>query len=696
TGTAQARRRGGQYGRTINSSTIPQKCRVCCLTHFTGTGGLDPLRLPEATRDVVPLHSLAQAIHRRTDGNPLFMVNVVDTLMAEGVLTDINGLGDSESTLVQATVALPENLRQLIEQQIEQLTPDERRVLEVASVVGMEFSAATVAAGLEHPEEAVEEQCAELARRGHFLDRSGNSEWPDGTLTTCFRFQHALYPEVLYERLSAGRRVKVHRAIGEREEQGYGERARERAAELAAHFERGRDYHKAVQYLQQAGETAVRRSAHQEAISLLTHGLELLQLLPDSPERTQQEIALQLVLSMSLAFVEGYGAPAVEKACLRALDLGRQLGETPQIVPALTKLSVLYCVQGKLQTAREMAERALLVAKKGTDHAALLMAHHALGSLLFFPGEFIHAREHLEQALALYDPQQHHHSIALFWEADLGVSCLSRLSQNLWILGYPDQALQSIHAAFNLAQELSHPMSLAYPLGFAATVHLHRREAQAAQEHAEAEMAFAREHGLFFYVAEGTLLRARALTVQGREEEGLAQLRQILAALLATGAEVIRPVILAWIADTHRRLSQIEEGLAALAEAWAVVDKIGPYFAEGQLYRLKGELTLAREVKSQRAKVKNKKSEHTDPRPLNPDPQGEAGACFLKAIEIARRQHAKSFELQATMSLARLWQQQGKKTEARHMLADIYNWFTEGFDTKDLQEAKGLLEELNH
>ncbi len=339
------------------------------------------------------------------------------------------------------------------------------------------------------------------------------------------------------------------------------------------------------------------------------------------------------------------------------------------------------------------------MAQRAQDRAFLLEAHNGLGNVLFFIGEFALAREHMEQGFALYDSQQHHF-MTLLRELDPGVTCLSRAATALFILGYPDQSLQRIRAALRLAQELSHPLSLAYALDLAAGVHLSRREAQAAQEHAEAMIALSREHGFSFRLAVGTISRGGALTAQGRAEEGIAQIRQGLAALLETGVEVARPYYLALLAEAYGRLGQVEEGLALLAEALAVVHKIGQHGTEGLLYWLKGTLALQSQTSPQQVKGKSKasrgKSAVTSPQSLtsNPQAEAEAEAYFLKAIEIAQRQQAKSLELRAVTSLSRLWQQQGKKDEARQMLAEVYGWFTEGFDTADLQEAKALLAEL--
>ncbi len=359
--------------------------------------------------EAVPLQELVRTVHQRTEGNPLFMVNVVDYLAAQG------GLGESAE---KVQVGIPGNLRQMIEEQIHRLSSAERRVLEVASIAGAEFSAAAVAAGAEAALGEVEEQCAGLVRREHFLRTRGTEEWPDGTVAARYGFLHALYQDVLYERVTAGQCIELHRRIGEREEQAYGERAREIAVALAVHFERGRDYRRAIHYLQQAGENALRRSAHQEAIQLVTRGLELLKTWPEAPERTQHELTLQIALGAPLMAVKGYAAPEVEKAYNRALALCRQAGETPQLFPVLWGLWAFYHIRGELQTARELAEQFLSLAQSVQDPAPLLEAHYMLGETLYFLGELVPARAHLEQGVVLYDPQKHYHV------QDPGVGCL--------------------------------------------------------------------------------------------------------------------------------------------------------------------------------------------------------------------------------------------------------------------------------
>jgi predicted ATPase len=539
-------------------------------------------RLAVGAQHAAPLPQLAHLIHRRTEGNPLFMVNVVDDLLTRGAL-------DSP----EITIRTPTTVQHLIERQFDHLSPAEQEVLAVASVAGIEFSAAAVAAGVEANVIEIETCCADLARREHFLRRSGNSTWPDGTVAASYRFQHALYQEVVYERVTVSRRSVLHQRIGERLEAAYQERARELAAELAMHFERGQDYHRAVQYLQQAGQNAIQRSAHQEATNHLTKGLELLKTLPDIPERTQQELGLQTILSLALVFTKGFAAPEVEAVVRRVQELCQQASETPQRLAVLGSLWSVQVTRAEHQAALELAEQFLTLAQSVQHPLVSLAAHYNLGWSLLFMGKFALAREHQEQCLALYNPQQHHFLTIRLASFDFGIASQSVGALTLWQLGYPEQAFKRSRAGLALAQGLAHPFSLAVALISAAAFHQCRREEQAVQEQAEAVIALCREQGFVFYLAQGTIMRGWALAVQGQGEEGIAQIRQGIAAYRATGAAVHLPYFLALLAEAHSKVGQIGEGLTVLAEALALVDKTGERFYEAELYRLKGQLTLA-------------------------------------------------------------------------------------------------------
>jgi predicted ATPase len=414
----------------------------------------------------------------------------------------------------------------------------------------------------------------------------------------------------------------------------------------------------------------------------------LLKTLPDTPERVQQELMLQLTLSAPLITTKGYASPEVGKSLARARELCQQIGETPELFSVLAGLFTFYANRGEWQTAHKLGKQYFNLAQRVQDPNLLMTGHAALGTTLFRFGELVPAREHLEQSLALYDPQQHR-SLASLIGHNVKVANLSYIMWTLWLLGYPDQALKRAYEALTWAQELSHPFSLSWAFNCAASVHLFRREWQAAQERAEAAIMLSTEQGFPVWRASGTIRRGKALAEQGQTEEGITQMRQGLTAYRATGGEAHLPKTLSLLAEAYGKVGQAEEGLMVLAEALAMVNKNGERFYEAELYRLKGELTLQQfNVQGSKFKVDNLHSAIRVP-------QSEAEACFWKAIEIARRQRAKSLELRATVSLARLWQQQGKQHEAHKLLSDIYSWFTEGFDTKDLQEAKALLDEVS-
>jgi predicted ATPase len=454
---------------------------------------------------------------------------------------------------------------------------------------------------------------------------------------------------------------------------------------LAYHYSRSGNTEKAVQYLHLAGQQAVQRSANAEAISYLTAALELLKTLPDTSERAQQELALQIALGVPLMASKGWSAPEVERAYLRARDLCEQLGETRQRFSVLRGLWECYESQGKLVVSRELGEQLLSVAESTADPSLLLVAYDVRADSLYWDGQFVAARAYAEQGTALYDRQQHHALASLYGGYDPGVACLSFEAFSLWTLGYPDRSAKKMGDAFTLTHELSHhPYSLAYAQFGATWLSQLRREAQAVLEHAEVVISLSTEQEFPFWAAWATVLQGWALARQGEQKEGLACLHQGLALYRAVGGEVSQSYLLALLAETYGEMGQMEEGLAVLAEALVAVHRIGEHFWEAELYRLKGQLTL------QKFQVPSSKFQ------VSSNPQAEAEGCFHKAIEIARQQQAKSLELRAVMSLSRLWQSQGKRDEARQMLAEIYGWFTEGFDTADLQEAKALLEELSH
>ena len=624
-------------------------------------------RLPGLPR-VDPLVCL---VHQRTEGNPLFMVTLLESWLTQKVLIEQDGAWALPAGVEAMHTRVPDSLRHMIDMQLDGHSAEEQQVLEAASVAGVEFSAAAVAAGLAREAEHVDDWCTSLARRGQFLLANEELVWPDGTVAGCYSFAHALYQQVLYQRVSAAQRVRLHQRIGARLEAGYGAQAGDMATELAMHFARGRDTQRAVQYLRQAGQRSMERFAYVEAVAHLTKGLELLQTLPVTPERSQHELTLYIALGTALIATKGYAAPEVEQTYARAWQLCHHLDDPQQRFTVLRGLWNYYNVHAELQTARTLGEQLLTLAQQAQVPAMLLVAHRAIGATLLVLGATASAHTHLAQSIALYDPQQHR-AYAFLYGEDNGVVCRSHDSCVLWRLGYPDQGLVRTEEAVSLAQQLAHPFSLGFAWAVGAMFHQLRRERPAVQEHAEAAISLATEQGFPYWKAFGSILQGWTLAHQGRTQEGLAQIQQGLTAWHATGAEVFRPYFLAVLAEAHGIMGQPEAGLTALTEALTLADNTGERWYEPELYRLKGILLLQ----------------------WSADHHAEAHVCFQQAIAGARQQQAKSLELRAATSLSRLWQQQGKRQEAHDLLAEVYGWFTEGFDTADLQEAQALLEEL--
>ncbi|MSQ48363.1 MAG: hypothetical protein EXR78_08290 [Deltaproteobacteria bacterium] len=656
--------------------------------------------------------TLPQVLYHRTEGHPFFLVTVVDDLVTQGLLVQTEQqvlvYGDIDAIVRQ----IPDSIRLLLTHQADRLLPLECRVLEAASVIGAEFATASLAAALAMDSEEVEEWCAGLAARQLFLRPAGFSEWPDGTASERYRFVHALYQQLWHERTGMIRRQRWHYRIAERHEVAYGNRTEEIAAELAVHFEQARDYARATRYLTQAAEGAIRRCAHEEAVTHLTKSLELLRTLPDTPERTQQELALHTTLGISFQAVRGYGNPLVEQAYARARVLSARVHEPEQLFPVLFGLWQLHLVRAEYSIARTQGDQLLSLAQRSHNPALLTEAHGLVGVTLFHLGEIGAAQSHFEEGMAVYNPA-HHRSLAKTYSQDPWVACRSYSAHVLWLLGYRDQALTRVQEALHYARELGHPFSEAFALHDEMFIHQLSDNASAVCAEVEVLLAFAREHGFQHWELAAHGLRGWALAREGESVVGLGLMREGSGVRQNMGSNLRMPYHHARMAELYGQSERPDEGLNQLEKALSIMTTTGERWWEAEIYRLKGTLTLqkgtrgwelgAGEEEGQKSKAcpelrrrsKSQKSKVTVTRPLTLDPQGEAEACFLKAIEVSRHQQAKSLELRATMSLSRLWQQQGKKQQAHTMLFEIYNWFTEGFDTKDLQEAKALLKELS-
>jgi predicted ATPase/class 3 adenylate cyclase len=607
-------------------------------------------------------------IVEKTDGIPLFVEELTKTVLESGLLID-----DGERYSLTGPLpllAIPDTLQGSLMARLDHLAPV-KETAQIGAVIGREFAYELLAAVSPLSDAKLQDALHQLVQ-AELVFRRGQP--PEAT----YIFKHALIQDAAYQSLLKRTRQQYHQRIAQVLEARFSELVATQPELLAHHYTEAGLHELAIPYWQRAGQRALQRSANQEAISHCTRGLELLLALAEAPERAEQELLLQTTLGPALLAAKGYAAPEVGRAYTRAWTLCQQGGDMQQIIPIQYGLWVFHIAGAEYQTAHQLATQLFSMAQGRQDPVPLLAALRELGGAALMLGQLVPARAHLEQALALYDPQQHG-PLAFRYGHDVGTSVLAFLSLTLWLLGYPDQARQQSTSALTLAQELAHANSLASTLVYAAMLRQCRAEVQQTHTQSEAAWTFASTQQIPFWSAMGTILRGWALSRQGQGEEGIASIQQGLAALQGTGARYLRSYWLALLAEAYTVVGQPAVGLAVLNEALEAVHTQAEHFYEAELYRLKGELLLQSGVYE----------------PGDCDLPAAVETCYRHALDVARGQQARSLELRAAMSLSRLWQRQGRRQEAHNLLAPIYDWFTEGFDTADLQEAKALLEALS-
>jgi predicted ATPase len=486
-----------------------------------------------------------------------------------------------------------------------------------------------------------------------------------------YLFKHALVQDAAYATLLRARRQQLHAAIAATLEREFPETVAAQRELLAHHCTEAGLKQQAIDNWRRAGERAIEGSANLEAIAHLTRGLEILRSLPEGPQRDEKELALR-VASLTPLFAARFGSAEGERAAARALELSRRVGgDLRSLFRALLWLTMNHTVRGKIRIGREAAEQLLVVGERLHAPEPLGYAHHAMGNNLLWFGELGAARMHLEKGIALYQPEWSR-SLAFRFGFNCASNCHFFLARVLWHLGYPEQALTCAEQAVAIAAAVSHPVSRAGALSWAAALHQLRGEVGRARQVAETDLALTTEEMLPFFRSHAIIFRGWALVEQGQCEEGIAQLREGLVTYRATGAELECSHWLALLAKAYRDIGRPEEGLRLIAEALDHVAQTGVVYYEAELYRLDAELRLR----------------------LDTPDQQRAEMSLRRALETAGQQQAKSWELRAATSLARLWGEHGRRAEARNLLAPVYGWFTEGFDTADLKEAKALLDQL--
>jgi class 3 adenylate cyclase len=491
---------------------------------------------------------VVEQIVAKTDGVPLFVEELTKMVLESGLLQE----RDERYVLTGPLhpLAIPATLHDSLMARLDRLAAV-KALAQLGATLGREFSYALLRTVAPWEEEIVQQGLHQLVE-AEFLYQRGVP--PQATYT----FKHALIQNVAYQSLLRSTRQQYHQRIAQALEAQFPEIVETRPELVAQHYTAAGCAEQAVIYWQRAGEQASDRSAHLEAISHCTTGIELLTTLPDTPERTQHAVTLYIALGAALQVTKGLAAPEVEQAYMQARTLCQQVGETPQLVPILFGLWRFYTVRSQLHTARELGETLLRLAQRADDPVLAVIAHYALGWTWCCLGALPAARQHLEEGIARYTPDQRR-APAFRIGHDPGVACRAFAAWTLWLLGYTDQALARIHDALALAHELSHPLSLAYAQCWAAYVSQLRRDVPAAHEQAEAAVALATAQGFAQWAAMGTSVRGWALTLQGKDEEGMAQVRQGIAAYRATGAAVFVPYFCTMLADVCDHLVQDHE-----------------------------------------------------------------------------------------------------------------------------------------
>ena len=602
-------------------------------------------------------------IVRKTDGVPLFVEELTKTILGSKVLRETDARFDLTGPL--SAVAIPATLHESLMARLDRL-PIAREVAQLGAVLGREF-AYEVLLALGHGEEATLKDALSELVAGELLYQRGRP--PRAKYT----FKHALIRDAAYQSLLKRTRRQYHREVAQLLEARFPQQAETEPELLAYHYSGAEMTTEAIAYWLKAAERASSRSAYREALAHLDSGIAALEGLPVGRTRTHLELQLQVERATASQLTKGMLAKETTEAFSAAQELCKQLGEDVADIytRVLWALAVSSTVRAELQRAIEVGKELLARGESAHDVPSVINAHRNLGFALVCSGDFSRGRSHLEKAVALYDYDAHH-TLAAVYGQDPGVGSLAILSWALLPLGFPDQALARVREAVALAEKLAHPHSHAYALHYAAVVHLERGEYERSFSLSEAAMALATQHGFQIW---GTLSKITIGEVQaalGRAEEGVMEIRRGITDLQATGTLLGWPNHCLGLARALKHAHRRDEALDMLNEALDTMDRTGERRTEANLYRFKGELLQL----------------------ASPSDPAEPEACFKRALEIARAQGTKLWELRAATSLARLWQSQGKTKQARQLLAPIYNWFTEGFDTRDLQEAKALLEEL--
>jgi class 3 adenylate cyclase/predicted ATPase len=632
---------------------------------------LDPLRAENAEEllsalvgDAAELTALKRMVIEKTEGNPFFIEETVQALFEQSVL---EGNGTIKLARPFSQLRLPTTVQGVLSSRIDRLPSKEKEILQTLAVIGREFSLSLARHIVICSHDQLDAALAVL-QAGEFIN-----ELP-GSHDIQYAFKHALTQEVAYNSILSERRKLLHERVGQAFEAIFATQVDDHLNELARHYKRADNIYKAIEYLGRAGQQAIQRCAHADAILALTDAIDLVAQLPDSTERLERELSLQLSVGPALFATKGWGSPEAIRAYTRAQELCEQLPTSPEVFPMLYGSFFVHWLRGEVRTAYQMAKDLMRWAQIVNDHAQLLYAHHALGQVSCFMGDLQGGLTHLEKAVSLYDPAVHPRLTSRYTGIDAKVHCQGVIALILSSFGHPERAMKEANEVHAWAQTLAHPYSLIFADYVMSGVLRDQNDVHGVQGRAEHGIALCSQYGEPNFEAFMSIRRGWAIAQQGHGAEGIHQIHTALETLHARGNEMNRTLgDLCQLAESCSAAGKFQEGLNALSEALSLVEQQENRLYEAEIRRLRGELLL---LADQTASV-------------------EAAQCFREAIEVARSQTARWWELRATTSLARVLGSQGRREEARTLLAEIYGWFTEGFDTADLKGAKALLDELS-
>jgi len=640
---------GRAYLTQITLHRLPQKQVKHMVKHVIGEKAL-------------PDDVIVQIVNK-TDGVPLFVEELTKMVRESGLLREKNDSYELNGPL--PPLAIPATLQDSLMARLDRLASI-KELIQLSSTMGREIDYEIIRAVSDLDEVTLNQGLRELVKAELFYQRGIP---PQVTYT----FKHALIQEAAYKSLLRSTRQQYHQRIASVMVKEFSDTEAKQPEIIAHHYIEAGLPQMAIPYCQQAGQLAIERSATKQAIIHLNRGLELLKQLAETPERDHQELNLQMALGTALIVAKGYTVPEVEGAYRRALNLCQKIGATPRISPLLYALGRhYYLFKAEYQTTFKIGEQLDTLAKEQNDAAISMMAHTVMGSASYWMGKFSEARDHIEQVPVFFEGSGQD-APDFRYAQDIRFVCYIYKVWSLWRLGYPELALNALREMEILSNSLSHPPSTALFLVAACRLYCLLREPQKTQEYAEALLTFSTEHGFAQWITAGTIFQGWALVESKGGESKIEQIRKGLNGWQAIGIELAHPFFRGLIAEGCIKVGLIEKGLEEINAALQKVEQSGEPESESTLHQLKGELILMQR---------------------NMDKKMAEG-CFLKALEIAREQRAKLPELQVTVSLCRLWQAQGRKEEARRLLSEIYNWFTEGFETADLKDAEALFKDLS-